>query len=308
VARIAVSSIRLGARDRKNCNVSADSAKFGAFRPGEPFALIRRMDDEEFDQLMARARDPRLFPGIYNSCDRRCERCRFTDRCFHHLESRRRPRPDLSGEGLADAVGNSFERAFELIRIMAERQGIDLSSTPEELAAYERDEEIKDRRAEADHLVILSKQYLMTTWPITRALWPVIMPREDTEVMEALETIETLCTSISAKVYRAVVGSLEEDFDAAELQSDVNGSVKIARLMVDESRRAWRVMMEVGRATANGVPARLVKMLDELDSALGVRFPRAMDFMRPGFDTERAAACTEDGRDPALAGEPQGHA
>jgi hypothetical protein len=266
------------------------------------------MDDEEFDQLMARARDPRLFAGIYNYCDRRCDRCRFTDRCFHHLEASRRPKPDLSGEGRADAVGHSFERAFELIRIMAERQGIDLSSTPEELAAYERDEEIRHRRADADLLVILSKHYSMTTWPITRALWPVVMPREDTEVMEALETIEMLCTSISAKVYRAVMGSLEQDFDAAELQSDVNGSVKIARLMVDDSRRAWRVLMEVGRAAANGVPAKLVKMLDELETALGVRFPRALEFVRPGFDTEHAAASTEDGRDPALAGEPHGHA
>jgi hypothetical protein len=48
--------------------------------------------------------------------------------------------------------------------------------------------------------------------------------------------------------------------------------------------------MEPGQATADGVPARLAQLLDELDAALKARFPRAMDFVRPGFDTERPAA------------------
>jgi hypothetical protein len=30
-----------------------------------------------------------VIPGIYNYCDRRCERCRFADRCFQNLESMR---------------------------------------------------------------------------------------------------------------------------------------------------------------------------------------------------------------------------
>jgi hypothetical protein len=42
--------------------------------------------------------------------------------------------------------------------------------------------------------------------------------------------------------------------------------------------------MEVGRAAADGVPAALVRMLDELDAILAARFPRAMEFVRPGFD------------------------
>ena len=29
-----------------------------------------------------RARDPKLIPGIYNYCDRWCERCPFTSRCM----------------------------------------------------------------------------------------------------------------------------------------------------------------------------------------------------------------------------------
>ena len=42
--------------------------------------------------------------------------------------------------------------------------------------------------------------------------------------------------------------------------------------------------MEAGKATADGVPAQAVKMLDALDRDVRARFPRAMEFVRPGFD------------------------
>lgn len=37
------------------------------------------MDKEE---LLSRAKDPRHIPGIYNYCDRWCERCLLTTRCL----------------------------------------------------------------------------------------------------------------------------------------------------------------------------------------------------------------------------------
>jgi hypothetical protein len=50
------------------------------------------------------------------------------------------------------------------------------------------------------------------------------------------------------------------------------------------------VLLDRGQATADGVPARLVALLEEIDGGLAARFPRAMAFIRPGFDTERPAA------------------
>jgi hypothetical protein len=44
--------------------------------------------------------------------------------------------------------------------------------------------------------------------------------------------------------------------------------------------------MEVGRATADGVPAQLVRALETLDRDLAARFPDAMSFVRPGFDSD----------------------
>jgi len=39
------------------------------------------MDKDRMDDL---ARDPRFIPGIYNYCDRWCERCAFTSRCMNY--------------------------------------------------------------------------------------------------------------------------------------------------------------------------------------------------------------------------------
>jgi len=38
------------------------------------------MDKEE---LLKLTKDPKYIPGIYNYCDRWCERCQFTSRCLN---------------------------------------------------------------------------------------------------------------------------------------------------------------------------------------------------------------------------------
>jgi hypothetical protein len=264
------------------------------------------MDEVEFDQIMARAGNPNLIPGIYNYCDRRCERCPFTERCFQYLETQRehsqtRERDDE--ESMGRAVARSLERSLDMLRILGRRLGFDLTGESAESGAdvdphqlpslreitegeNEDGQDDQDGVAEDDPLVGLAREYANTTWPILRALRPILLIRGEAALLEALETLELHSSSISAKIFRAVWSAAEAGFDAEDPQNDANGSAKIAQLMVRDCRVAWRALMEPGQATEDGVPARLVRMLDGLDVGIGVRFPRAMDFLRPGFDTE----------------------
>jgi hypothetical protein len=73
---------------------------------------------------------------------------------------------------------------------------------------------------------------------------------------------------------------LEEDV----VQNDWNGTAKLARLIVAESKDAWQVVLKAGEASANSPLNELVELLDRIDAGLAERFPRAMDFLRPGFD------------------------
>jgi hypothetical protein len=140
--------------------------------------------------------------------------------------------------------------------------------------------------ARRDPLVKRAEEYTAQAWPIARALRPALAEHADRAVLDAVERIEEIAGTIASKVYRAVSNTLEPDFDVRAVQNDANGSAKIARLLIDDSRRAWRVLTEAGRAAADGVPTRLIRLLDDLEHGLAARFPQALEFVRPGFDTE----------------------
>jgi hypothetical protein len=142
--------------------------------------------------------------------------------------------------------------------------------------------------------VALARQYADMTEAIARALWPIAIAHGDREVVRALDDLDRLARVVASKTWRAVRGCLATAEAAPGLQSDANGSAKVARLVISASRLAWCVLMERGRATADGVPARLVRMLANIDAAILARFPDAMAFVRPGFDDD-AMASDDDG-------------
>ena len=59
--------------------------------------------------------------------------------------------------------------------------------------------------------------------------------------------------------------------------------------MIAESRDAWGVLMQIGSLGADGVPAAMVRRLEHLDANVANAFPRAMSFVRAGFDEEGGA-------------------
>ena len=162
--------------------------------------------------------------------------------------------------------------------------------TEAEQREMERQENELERRLAADTLRLDAREYGTMAERIARALTADLVSLGDPVVRAALEAITWHSLSIAAKTYRAVNGELRDLIAGYEeddpLQSDHNGSAKIARLMVAESRECWTVLTQVGRATADGVPIRMIERLDRLDRDLAIRFPRAMEFTRPGFDDE----------------------
>ena len=239
------------------------------------------MDATEFDRLVTRAQDPGLISGIYNYCDGRCPRCPFTARCLTYLDQ------DLSTAGggdqsLAGTVGDSLQRTLEMLAEVTRREGVDLNALAEEAKQSAEDEDPERHRQ--DPLAVRAQEYGHLAWRIGRAIAPIAAARDDAPLVDAVATIEWFSSMISAKLYRAICGQAEGWEEPDEVQTDFNGSAKVALVGIGESQRAWAVLMEAGRATANGVPAQAVRILDELDAAVRDRFPRAMAFVRPGFD------------------------
>ena len=256
-----------------------------------PLQRRAAMDPSEFDRLIASAQNPRLIPGIYNYCDSRCHRCPFDDRCLTYLENREM---EARGGDRTDTtlveVGASLQRTIEVITEAARRKGIDLDG----LAGIGEDGSI-DPDPDAhrqDPLAVQAREYGQLAWRVTNALGPLVEARGDPLVIDAVETIGWFSSLISAKIHRAVIGQAEysEADEDEDIQTDHDGSAKVTLIGIDESRAAWAVLMEHGKATADGVPAQAVRMLGALDEAVRARFPLALEFVRPGFDEPEIAA------------------
>ena len=76
--------------------------------------------------------DSKYIPGIYNYCDRWCERCEFTSRCrsctlveekFGVLDDH-----DINSVAFWQKLGETLQEALSMLKGMAEEQGIDLDS------------------------------------------------------------------------------------------------------------------------------------------------------------------------------------
>src|SRR3712207_1594506 len=80
--------------------------------------------------------EERFIDGIFNYCDRWCERCPFTSRCrVYAMEEAAERQPgdrDPKNAAFWDGLHNIFQQTLTQLREMAREQGIDLEAPPSE--------------------------------------------------------------------------------------------------------------------------------------------------------------------------------
>ena len=77
------------------------------------------------------AADPRFISGIYNYCDRWCERCPLSNRCLNYAMEKADDdgdpsARDVSNQKFWDKLHGIFQSTIEMIREDARARGIDL--------------------------------------------------------------------------------------------------------------------------------------------------------------------------------------
>lgn len=249
----------------------------------------------DVDDLLEAPDNPRFIVGVFNYCNRRCERCPLSGRCRLYADKQRDLEEHPDDEWTA-RVHRSFRRTFELIRLWCEREGVDFDelradANSDDVAAALR---ISDETRQ-DPLQKLAEQYTFAAMKLSEGLrraalfntWPAA-------AQEALETIEWFSIRVASKVHRALTGYARRDDENCGIdpvQSDWNGSAKVAQLEIADSRAAWGVLMTAGRAPADSPMRQMIDLLDRIEAGVSERFPRAMEFVRPGFDESDAAVC-----------------
>jgi len=242
------------------------------------------------DRLERLAAGKRFISGIYNYCDRWCERCPQTSRCMNFAISEEEfPDPearDIRNEAFWERMSGIMKETMELLRESAQEWGIELETTVsiedmKEMKA--KDEEVKN------HLLSRSaKKYSewVEDWFKERETLffeTAAAAREGVSLEEAIEVIRWYQYFICAKAMRAVRGKVEDEEEDNEFPSDSDGSAKIALIAIDRSIAAWATIRHYLDDDEKEV-IDLIAFLDSLRGAMEKTFPRARAFIRPGFD------------------------
>ena len=265
------------------------------------------MDKEELKRLAA---DDDYISGIYNYCDRWCERCPFTARCMNYAMGQQHfpdeASRDIENEAFWESMESMFSATIDLLREMAEEQGIDLDAiSDEEMEVVEEAERREQARVAAHGLSERGKSYTTMADQWFDAADPVFekkrddlinlvrlnIPGADPEaeaiaLSDAVEVIRWYQSFIHVKLMRALHSQAGDDwFDQEGFPRDSDGSAKNALIAIDRSIAAWGALLRAFPQQETEI-LQILAHLSRLRQDVEEEFPRARDFVRPGFDEE----------------------
>ncbi len=221
-------------------------------------------------------------PGIFNYCDRWCERCPLTTRCrvYAMEQERADDRHDAAQEVFERNLQNIFTETKEMLREAAAERGIDIDALDLEEAGEIIEQ--KRRAVEQQDLTKLAEKYTKQARVFLQAQDLFDETIERTR-LEMLQIIGWYHFFIAAKINRALYAEAdyEEDADFDAFRNDGDGSIKIALIAIDRSITAWRVLLTDD--TQREIKP-LIQLLETLRRICEEKFPNARDFLRPGFD------------------------
>lgn len=234
--------------------------------------------------LTALASNPNLISGIYNYCDRWCERCPLTSRCLVYATEQQDEvllqNQDIRNAAFCNKLNTMIEETREMIAEWANQAGIDLSQSADDTQTPTKR---KQRNVDNHPLTKAGKKYANAASDWFRELEQT-SDNEKADA-EARETIQWYQYQIAVKTIRALSArkTEEEDPEFAEQPKDSDGSAKVALIGIDRSIAAWRFMqLSLPERAESVVP--LILQLARLRNRLEKHFPDARSFVRPGFD------------------------
>jgi len=274
------------------------------------------MDKNELIELAAN-RD--LISGIYNYCDRWCERCPFTTRCLVFATEKADGAfddseiDDINNARFWQKLESTFKQVRRMIVDWAEEEGIDLETLEGEVLLADREQQRQD--AKEHQLSLAARRYakLVQGWfeqelAIERSVHDdttgaAHSAEEDIDVSDAIEVIRWYQFFIPSKIFRALMsfehhsstgapvpdepgeaaGPVADEMFVEISGNHADGSAKIALIAIDRSLNAWHILQRSLPDKTDSIVPMLVT-LDRIRNATEVAFPKARDFMRPGFD------------------------
>jgi len=254
--------------------------------------------------------DPNHIPGIYNWCDRWCERCNMTSRCYLYAQEQEDKAimgSDLDHDEKMEKLKEKLMETMEMLSEAAEEFEMD-EDDMDEIDEEEQDEmmhdyQIKKIKIDIHPLSDLSEAYMneCMDWakrkeedPLFGPLLNGKLPEEFNEINEIeklnkvityLESIQWYQTMVPVKCRGTLNYHSERSFwDEFPIEERVyNGAAKVALLCIQKSIDAWQGILFWSKDEEDFILPLLEKLI-QIKQILEDEFPDAYKFIRPGFD------------------------
>ncbi len=233
--------------------------------------------------------------GIFNYCDRWCERCAFTSNCLNfamgeELENKIK-KDNLNVNDFWDVLEDLLDTTIELLHEKADEFDINLDNEIEDEDFHE-ESRIKRLINESTDCAVASNKYiaLVSEWfdnPVNKTSEFEKLDSEVSKknipfkIIDSIEVIRWYQYQIYVKTMRAISGKEEDEFE--DMPKDSDGSAKVALIGIDRSISAWGNLLMNFADDDNSIFSILLHLVD-LQHLVETKFPNARAFVRPGFD------------------------
>ncbi|HEX5835156.1 MAG TPA: hypothetical protein VFY34_14945 [Pyrinomonadaceae bacterium] len=234
------------------------------------------------------ASNPDLISGVYNYCDRWCERCPLTSRCLVYATEQvghdgSPESNDTRNEAFWHKLSSILLETQGMISEWAREAGLDLTQVPEEEVKSR-----KRRRQMVDNhpLARAGKKYANNASDWFRNFDHPDQNGQAGQLEDAREVIQWYQYQIAVKLMRAVScrsDGWEDEPEMADFPKDSDGSAKVALIGIDRSIAAWRWLQLCQPERLESI-VPLILQLERLRQRVEKTFPEARNFVRPGFD------------------------
>lgn len=256
--------------------------------------------------------DPHFIPGIFNYCDRWCERCEFSHRCYNFAVNERYFGDDPEARDMSNQkFWNTMERIYADAKLTLDKSLKKLAGTQgiPSIEAADAHEKHVERRARSigqkETKLAMTYAHMVDEWFNNELRLPlqhvhdleqqvatgevsVANAKGDlVRLNDCVEIIRWYQHFIFVKLGRAF-SSLVEEQENAEFaaERDADGTAKVALISLDRSLSAWSILQEMFPEKTDSILEMLV-YLDRLRKGVEAKFPKARKFKRAGFDERR---------------------
>ncbi len=262
---------------------------------------------------LEKLREVGFVPGIYNFCDKWCEKCTQKSKCMSYVVGKKME--EKLGKTLEESLytkqettwiylKNIFDTTYEILHELAKERGIDMEDIyaaedmekgfwPDECDDALQDEVCNAFDESASQLIQICIIYETLGEECLEKVFAVLdekewMPGtpEGKETEDALDKINWYMDVIPTKIRKALLAFYQSrEADNREMyECEYNGSAKVALVAIRVSGMAWEALKKYCSLPVVKDIIHVQVVLEQLQRDIETQFPGGSKFRRPGFD------------------------